>query len=113
MSGVDRLCVLTKNPSLYRLTPAALFSENGGWFQVMQFPPTVGATFAAGGVSGAVYRWTQHYERFSLRGRTYEDCFELSYTGGASVICRDVGGVLSSYRAFGFDTRYELESTNF
>lgn len=57
------------------------------------FPPSQGATWGAGGASGATYTWDMHYDSYSVPAGTFSDCWRRTNAYGSEIYCHDVGMV--------------------
>jgi len=67
--------------------------QGGGTYLQFLFPPAQGETWAAGGASGAVYEWDEHYDTYTVPAGTFSDCWHMTVSGNTAVLCRDVGEV--------------------
>jgi hypothetical protein len=67
--------------------------SGGGTYLEFDFPPAQGKTWAAGGASGAVYTWDQHFDTYTVPAGTFSDCWHMTVSGQTAVLCRDVGEV--------------------
>jgi hypothetical protein len=83
----------------------------GAWYRFMVLPPEKGATFVAGGASGASFRWDP-VATITVPAGTYTDCWRRSQVGYdvAEVYCPGVGMVSSDYDAWGQSEGYDLTS---
>lgn len=108
----------TEDPSCYfdvlayRIEPPYVDVNSGAWYRQLLLPPEDGATWAAGGASGATYVWDEHHASYSVEAGTFEDCWRRKQQGYDvwEIYCRDVGMVESFYDAWGSNTRSELIS---
>ncbi|MCR9160336.1 MAG: hypothetical protein ACE37F_18140 [Nannocystaceae bacterium] len=84
--------------------------NSGAWYHQLLLPPERGATWAAGGASGATYVWDAHHASYTVEAGTFEDCWRRTQQGYDvwEIYCRDVGMVESHYDAWGSNTRSEL-----
>lgn len=96
----------------YRVDPPYVDVNSGAWYRQLLLPPEDGATWAAGGASGATYIWDEHHPSYSVEAGTFEDCWRRKQQGYDvwEIYCRDVGMVESYYDAWGSNTRSELLS---
>ena len=99
----------------YRTRAGAVDVNSGAWYQHLQLPPALGASWAAGGASGATYEWSEHHEEYTVVAGTFTDCWTRSQQGYDvwEVYCAGVGMVESHYAAWGGDSRMELVRTSF
>ncbi len=88
-------------------------SDTTTWYLVFQFPPQLGATWAAGGLSGAQYTWDRQVASDTVAAGTFSDCWRRSQVGydNWEIYCRDVG-MVETHWATGDDSRFELQSTS-
>lgn len=96
----------------YRVAPPYVEVNSGAWYRQLLLPPEDGATWAAGGASGATYIWDEHHRSYSVEAGTFDDCWRRKQQGYDvwEIYCRDVGMVESYYDAWGSNTRSELLS---
>ena len=96
----------------YRIDPPYVDVNSGAWYRQLRLPPEDGATWAAGGASGATYIWDEHHPSYSVEAGTFDDCWRRKQQGYDvwEIYCRDVGMVESYYDAWGSNTRSELVS---
>ncbi len=96
----------------YRIDPPYVDVNSGAWYRQLLLPPDNGATWAAGGASGATYIWDEHHPTYSVEAGTFDDCWRRKQQGYDvwEIYCRDVGMVESYYDAWGSNTRSELVS---
>ena len=57
------------------------------------FPPSQGATWGAGGASGATYTWDMHYDSYSVPAGTFSDRWRRTNAYGSEIDRHDVGTV--------------------
>ncbi len=89
--------------------------SGGAWYVQLDLPPSVGATWAAGGASGATYVWSEHLPTHTVAAGTFTDCWRREQQGYDvwEIYCNGVGMVESHYAAWGGDSRMELVRTSF
>jgi len=99
----------------YRVHAGGVDVYNGEWYRLLSLPPELGATWAAGGASGATYEWTERHETYTVAAGTFSDCWTRSQQGYDvwEVYCPGAGMVESHYAAWGGDSRMELVSKSF
>ncbi len=96
----------------FRIDPPYVDVNSGAWYRQLLLPPADGATWAAGGASGATYIWDEHHPSYSVEAGTFDDCWRRKQQGYDvwEIYCRDVGMVESYYDAWGSNSRSELVS---
>lgn len=79
------------------------------WYRYLVLPPTEGAEFAAGGASGASYRWTSAGS-VTVPAGTYSGCWRREQVGYdvSEIYCPGVGMVSADFHAWGQDEGYDL-----
>lgn len=94
----------------FRIDGEYIDVNNGAWYHQLLLPPSLDATWPAGGASGASYIWDEHHESYTVQAGTFNDCWRRKQQGYDvwEIYCRDVGMVESFYDAWGSNTRSEL-----